>query len=249
MLVCVKSLWASREQRTVNPSFKPMTVFHTSILGKLGKLGVCNSHSLDIPTPKHFCRRQYWQRFLVTLLIMQFLSRWHVYTMFFWMLRRKKPWGNRQRGRGGGGGSWKGDSHDVNLIFLLIFCSGLFSPTSTRLHWNSPATGYHNVTTACRTMCWMFCLFIAIKAERRERRWVPAGSCAQLQMLDLSSETESEEPQGITQRGCCCCWMKNNWGLGFSCGRLKVTFNTKHTSLSQAFIVIQKSSSTVIGLN
>lgn len=50
-----------------------------------------HSHSLDIPTPKHFCRRQNWQRFLVTLLMMQFLSRWHVYTMFFWMLRRKKP--------------------------------------------------------------------------------------------------------------------------------------------------------------
>lgn len=53
-----------------------------------------HSHSLDIPTSKHFCRRQYWQRLRVTLLMMQFLSRWHVYTMFFWMLRRKKPWGH-----------------------------------------------------------------------------------------------------------------------------------------------------------
>ena len=49
------------------------------------------SPSLDIPTSKHFCRRQYWQRLRVTLLIWQFLSLWHVYTMFFWILRRKKP--------------------------------------------------------------------------------------------------------------------------------------------------------------
>lgn len=48
--------------------------------------------SLDMPTSKHFCSRQYWQRLRVTLLIWQFLSRWQVYTMFFWMLRRKKPW-------------------------------------------------------------------------------------------------------------------------------------------------------------
>lgn len=50
-------------------------------------------HSLDMPTSKHFWRRQYWQRLRVTLLMIQFLSRWHVYTMFFWMLRRKKPCG------------------------------------------------------------------------------------------------------------------------------------------------------------
>lgn len=48
-------------------------------------------HSLDIPTAKHFCSRQYWQRFLVILLMLQFLSRWQVYTMSFWTLRRKKP--------------------------------------------------------------------------------------------------------------------------------------------------------------
>lgn len=54
-----------------------------------------HSHSLDIPTSKHFWSRQYWHRLRVTLLMMQFLSRWHVYTMFFWMLRRKKPWGPR----------------------------------------------------------------------------------------------------------------------------------------------------------
>lgn len=47
--------------------------------------------SLDMPTWKHFCSRQYWHRFLVTLLMIQFLSRWHVYTMFFWILRRKNP--------------------------------------------------------------------------------------------------------------------------------------------------------------
>lgn len=35
-------------------------------------------HSLDIPTSKHFWSRQYWHRFLVTLLITQFLSRWQV---------------------------------------------------------------------------------------------------------------------------------------------------------------------------
>lgn len=49
------------------------------------------SHSLDIPTSRHFCSRQYWQRLRVTLLMMQFFSRWQVYTMFFWMLLRKKP--------------------------------------------------------------------------------------------------------------------------------------------------------------
>lgn len=49
------------------------------------------SHSLDIPTSRHFCSRQYWQRLRVTLLMIQFFSRWQVYTMFFWMLLRKKP--------------------------------------------------------------------------------------------------------------------------------------------------------------
>lgn len=76
--------------------------------------------SLDMPTSKHFWRRQNWQRLRVTLLIWQFLSRWHVYTMFFWMLRRKKPWGPRTsrsapgpgtpgtRGDGGpGSGRWQ----------------------------------------------------------------------------------------------------------------------------------------------
>lgn len=48
-------------------------------------------HSLDIPTAKHLWSRQYWQRFLVILLMMQFLSRWQMYTMFFCTLRRKKP--------------------------------------------------------------------------------------------------------------------------------------------------------------
>ncbi len=38
------------------------------------------SPSLDMPTSKHFCSRQYWQRLRVTLLIWQFLSRWQVYT-------------------------------------------------------------------------------------------------------------------------------------------------------------------------
>lgn len=58
---------------------------------------ITHLHSLDIPTAKHFCSRQYWQRFLVILLMMQFLSRWHVYTMFFCTLRRKKPCtGNRR---------------------------------------------------------------------------------------------------------------------------------------------------------
>ena len=38
-------------------------------------LALWHSHSLDMPTSKHFCSRQYWQRFRVTLLMMQFLSR------------------------------------------------------------------------------------------------------------------------------------------------------------------------------
>lgn len=50
------------------------------------------SHSLDMPTSRHFCSRQDWQRFLVTLFMTQTLSLWHVYAMFFWMLLRKKPW-------------------------------------------------------------------------------------------------------------------------------------------------------------
>lgn len=50
------------------------------------------SHSLDMPTSRHFCSRQDWHRFLVSLFMTQTLSRWHVYTMFFWMLLRKKPW-------------------------------------------------------------------------------------------------------------------------------------------------------------
>lgn len=59
-----------------------------------------------MPTSRHFCSRHDWHRFLVTLLMTQTLSRWHVYTMFFWMLLRKKPWqretdvekkGNRKR--------------------------------------------------------------------------------------------------------------------------------------------------------
>jgi len=49
-----------------------------------------------MPTSRHFCSRQYWQRFRVTLLMMQLFSLWQVYTMFFWMLLRKKPWGEKQ---------------------------------------------------------------------------------------------------------------------------------------------------------
>ncbi len=48
--------------------------------------------SLDIPTSKHFWKRQYWHLFLVTLLMTHFLSRWHVYCMFFCTLLLKKPW-------------------------------------------------------------------------------------------------------------------------------------------------------------
>ena len=50
-----------------------------------------------MPTSKHFCSLQYWQRLRVTLLIWQFLSLWQVYTMFFWILRRKKPWSIRKQ--------------------------------------------------------------------------------------------------------------------------------------------------------
>lgn len=52
---------------------------------------------MDMPTSKHFCSLQYWQRLRVTLLIWQFLSLWQVYTMFFWILRRKKPWSTRKQ--------------------------------------------------------------------------------------------------------------------------------------------------------
>lgn len=47
--------------------------------------------SFDIPVAKHFCSRQYWHLFLVTLLITQFLSLWQVYCIFFWTLLLKKP--------------------------------------------------------------------------------------------------------------------------------------------------------------
>lgn len=43
----------------------------------------------------------------------------------------------------------------------------------------------------------MFCLFTAIKAERKESRCVPAGSSVELQMLDLSSETEYKWEQRV----------------------------------------------------
>lgn len=149
--------------------FKPTAVFNL-LTSVLCVNCVWNSHSLDIPTAKHFCRRQYWQRFRVTLLIMQFLSRWHVYTMFFWMLRRKKPCRDRyiQEGRGGWGCIIKAVSHIVILTSLLIFCNCISAKTSTQLHWNPLVTGYHNVTTVRITMCWMFCFFIAINTEWKE---------------------------------------------------------------------------------
>lgn len=41
----------------------------------LSRPGLGELPSLDMPTSKHFCSRQYWQRFRVTLLMIQFLSR------------------------------------------------------------------------------------------------------------------------------------------------------------------------------
>jgi hypothetical protein len=50
------------------------------------------SQSRDIPTYRHFLKRQYWHRFLLSLMITQWPSRRHRYSICFWMLRRKKPW-------------------------------------------------------------------------------------------------------------------------------------------------------------
>ena len=49
------------------------------------------SHSLDIPTSRHFCSRQYWQRFRWSLLMAHSPEPLHVYTRFFLILRLKKP--------------------------------------------------------------------------------------------------------------------------------------------------------------
>ncbi len=48
--------------------------------------------SLDMPTAKHFCRRQCWQRFLLVRSIRQLFCRGHEYdTVPCWLLL-KKPW-------------------------------------------------------------------------------------------------------------------------------------------------------------
>lgn len=48
--------------------------------------------SLDMPTDKHFCRRQCWQRFLLVRSIRQLFCRGHEYdTVPCWLLL-KKPW-------------------------------------------------------------------------------------------------------------------------------------------------------------
>lgn len=76
---------------SVSPSVScPISIFVFVYVG-LGRRPISSrawqrpehSPSLDMPTSKHFCSRQYWQRLRVTLFIWQFLSRWQVYTMFF----------------------------------------------------------------------------------------------------------------------------------------------------------------------
>ncbi len=64
-----------------------------------------------MPTSRHLCSRQYWQRFRVTLLMIQLFSLWQVYTMFFWMLLRKKPWGVKQALRFTIAGRFTNDTH------------------------------------------------------------------------------------------------------------------------------------------
>lgn len=50
------------------------------------------SPSLDIPSARHFCRRQCWQRLRFVLSMRQFLWRGQEYEALFCWLRLKKPW-------------------------------------------------------------------------------------------------------------------------------------------------------------
>ena len=79
----------------INDLYDPLSpvcsVLEGVLTSSVCKRHLTHLHSLDIPTAKQRCSRQYWQRFLVILLMMQFLSRWQVYAMFFCTLRRKKP--------------------------------------------------------------------------------------------------------------------------------------------------------------
>lgn len=50
-----------------------------------------NKPSLFMPICVHFTKRQYWQLFLVNLLMTQLPSFLQVYTKFFWTLRLKNP--------------------------------------------------------------------------------------------------------------------------------------------------------------
>lgn len=47
--------------------------------------------SLDIPTARHFLKRQYWQRFRFSRITIHLPSRKHLYSICFCMLRRKNP--------------------------------------------------------------------------------------------------------------------------------------------------------------
>ena len=51
--------------------------------------------SRDMPTKRHFLKRQYWQRLRFSRITRHFPSRKQRYSICFWMLRRKKPCGTR----------------------------------------------------------------------------------------------------------------------------------------------------------
>lgn len=182
-----------------------------------------NSHSLDIPTPKHFCRRQYWQRFLVTLLMMQFLSRWHVYTMFFWMLRRKKPCGDTQTG------SWK---EAINLILLLHSSAELLLPLDTTMSQQAALQCVRGVIFSLAERervggsllgapqsfkCWIWAQKLTGGGKRQQRKWgyqtvrlpVTNGWITEHSELDKVTLSISGSPKALIKE---CC--HGNWCSG-----------------------------------
>ena len=54
--------------------------------------------SRDIPTARHFLKRQYWHRLRFIRSTMHLPSRRHRYSHWRWMLRRKKPCGDKSGG-------------------------------------------------------------------------------------------------------------------------------------------------------
>ena len=74
-----------------------ITKFHTTWPQRHTVRGVIaseqpNLQSRDIPTARHFLKRQYWHRLRFSRMTGQWPSRRHRYSICFCMLRRKNPW-------------------------------------------------------------------------------------------------------------------------------------------------------------